>query len=743
MRLFILFTFLLGSVASSAQNYYRLKNDIPVVSGGNTLLYPWAGGLNFGVFSSVDLDSDGLEDLFVYDRSNNRSMAFINTGVGGIDSYRYAPEIAAQLPALRGWALFYDYNCDGKADLFTTGIANNGIMQFRNDSQPGSVLFTVVDSMMMADYGGGPPAGIFASGFLMPHFNDIDGDGDMDVLGQQFFCVGTFAYYRNLSMDNYGVCDSLNKHVLQTYAWGNFTLRSGTYNNVAVGQYHISCFQAVPPEGMFGYELALQDDTYAGIYTLDIDDDGDMEALIGDSGARNSLLVINGGTSVSADMDSQDTLFPAYDTPIRMNAFTTHAFIDADHDGIKDLIVGHNEFENKRGTLFYKNTGTNNLPVFDFVKDGFLQDDMIDVGEGAVPVFFDADADGLLDLIIGNVKSADTSGVENHGLTYYRNTGTTTDPAFELITEDYAGLSGYPLTGPLVPAFGDLDGDGDSDMLIGWQSGELYRFENTAGIGMPASFSFVAASYFGIDVGNFSFPQLVDLNRDGKTDLVIGKKSGVIAYYENVGSAASPFFLSQPTKDTLGGINVQTTGYIDGYSVPYVFEDSGEYKMFVGCMKGDVYRFGNIDGNILGNFLLEDTLISVYQGVKTTFNISVSGGDIDADGNVDMLVGLYGGGIQIYVHDTVTTGIKDISLDPEFRIYPNPVTSSFHIKINNEKASRNYLLRISDSFGRVLSETKNFKSHNEISTQNLSPGLYLVSLINEDRISTQRIIVIN
>jgi len=95
------------------------------------------------------------------------------------------------------------------------------------------------------------------------------------------------------------------------------------------------------------------------------------------------------------------------------------------------------------------------------------------------------------------------------------------------------------------------------------------------------------------------------------------------------------------------------------------------------------------------------------------------------------------------VHDTVTTGIKDISLDPEFRIYPNPVTSSFHIKINNEKASRNYLLRISDSFGRVLSETKNFKSHNEISTQNLSPGLYLVSLINEDRISTQRIIVIN
>ncbi|HNS11034.1 MAG TPA: T9SS type A sorting domain-containing protein [Bacteroidia bacterium] len=743
MRFFILLLGFLCSISAFAQNYYRLKNDIPVVSGGNTLLYPWAGGLNFGVFSAVDLDSDGLEDLFVYDRSNNRSMVFVNTGAGGLTAYRYAPEIAQALPPLRGWALFYDYNCDGKADLFTTGVSNNGIMQFRNDSQPGSILFTVVDSMMMADYGGGPPAGIFASGFLMPHFNDIDGDGDMDVLGQQFFCVGTFAYYKNLSMENYGVCDSLNKHVLQTYAWGNFALRSGAYPNVAVGQYHISCFQAVPPDDMFGYELAVQDDTYAGIYTIDIDDDGDMEALIGDSGARNSLMVFNNGTPFSADMDSQDTLFPSYNTPINMNSFTTHAFIDVDHDGVKDLIVGHNEFENKRGTLFYKNTGTNSLPVFDFINDSFLQADMIDVGEGAVPVFFDVDADGLLDLIIGNLKSADSTGIEAHGLTYFRNTGTLADPSFEYITDDYAGLSSFPLTGPLCPAFGDLDGDGDSDMLIGWQSGELYHFENTAGAGMPAIFNFVSASYFGIDVGNFSFPQLVDLNRDGKTDLVIGKKSGLIAYYENVGSAASPVFSAQPTKDTLGGINVQTIGYIDGYSVPFIFEQSGEYKMLVACMKGDIYRFGNIDGNILGNYLPEDTVISIYQGVKTTFNISVSGGDIDNDGHSDMLVGLYGGGMQIYVYDTVTAGINEISSEPLFRIYPNPASLSFRIQINNKKTLNNSFVRISDSFGRILKEKKLLSPSDEFSLQHLSPGLYLVSLIDGDQVSTQRIVKIH
>ena len=72
----------------------------------------------------------------------------------------------------------------------------------------------------------------------MPNFDDVDGDGDMDILGQQFFCVGSFAYYKNLSMEQFGVCDSINKYALETYAWGRFALRSGLYSNVAVGTYN-------------------------------------------------------------------------------------------------------------------------------------------------------------------------------------------------------------------------------------------------------------------------------------------------------------------------------------------------------------------------------------------------------------------------------------------------------------------------------------------------------------------------
>jgi hypothetical protein len=742
MRIFLLTYVFLSAIEMHGQLNFRQKNDIPVKVGGQGLQHPWAGGVNYPVFSEVDFDLDGLKDLFIYDRSSNRAMVFIHTGGSGMNSFRYAEEYAEQLPALRGWALFYDYNCDGKPDLFTTGITNNGILQFRNDSQPGNLLFTAVDSMMKADYGGGTPSGIFASGFLMPHFNDIDGDGDMDVLGQQFFCVGTFAYYKNMSMENYGVCDSLSKYVLQTYAWGNFALRSGAYENVAVGQFHITCMMATPPEGMFGYELAQQDDTYAGIYTIDIDDDGDMEALIGDSGAKNSLLVINGGTSAVADMVSQDTLFPSYDVPSSVNYFATYAYQDVDHDGVKDLLVGHNEFENKKGILLYRNTGTDQLPVFDFVMNDFLVNQMIDVGEGAVPVFFDANADGLKDLVIGNISRTDSGTVISRGLTLFQNIGTLNQPSFEFISDDYAGLSAYPVSGPVYPAFGDLDSDGDMDLLLGLESGELYRFENTAGAGMPASFSFISAGFYGIDVGNFACPQIIDLNRDGKNDLVIGAKNGMISYFENTGTAVSPFFLSQATIDSLGGINVQTPLYVDGYSVPFVFEESGEYKMMVACMRGDVYLFGNIDGNLQGVFSPEDTLITRYQGLRTGFNLSVSGGDINGDNRTDMALGLFGGGVQIYLQDTSTSSISGVSDNPIFNIYPNPSKGYFDIHLKNPDQSKKYRLLLTDSYGRIIREEETGSEVHRILTDNYTNGLYFVTISDQRAQFTRRIVVI-
>src|SRR5205085_5194258 len=135
--------------------------------------------------------------------------------------------------------------CDYKPDLFTVDFSNHGISQYRNDSQNGNLSFTLVDSTIQ--FVCNCPihfSNIIASEYLVPNFDDIDGDGDMDILGQQLVCVGGFAYYRNMSMENYGNCDSLNDFVLETNKWGKFTLRSGLYRKVVVGSWNVNCFQS-------------------------------------------------------------------------------------------------------------------------------------------------------------------------------------------------------------------------------------------------------------------------------------------------------------------------------------------------------------------------------------------------------------------------------------------------------------------------------------------------------------------
>ena len=158
-----------------------------------------------------------------------------------------------------------------------------------------------------------------------------------------------------------------------------------------------------------------------------------------------------------------------------------------------------------------------------FRSTDFLQNEMLETGQGACPVFFDYNADGLMDIVVAHgVYDAGIPGIVSR-LSLYKNTGTATAPAFQLMDEDYASLSNYNLFFPIAATFGDLDGDGDQDMIIGDFAGNIHYFNNSAGPGNTASFLLTTPVYMGIDVGNNATPQLVDLDNDGLLDLVIGK----------------------------------------------------------------------------------------------------------------------------------------------------------------------------------------------------------------------------
>ena len=86
-----------------------------------------------------------------------------------------------------------------------------------------------------------------------------------------------------------------------------------------------------------------------------------------------------------------------------------------------------------------------------------------------------------------------------------------------------------------------------------------------------------------INVGQYAAPQLFDLNRDNKLDLIIGEKTGKLFYYENVGTGNSPSF--ELSANQLGGIDVITTTP-DGYPIPHFFRNNDTTFIIIGTGEG-------------------------------------------------------------------------------------------------------------------------------------------------------------
>ena len=133
--------------------------------------------------------------------------------------------------------------------------------------------------------------------------------------------------------------------------------------------------------------------------------------------------------------------------------------------------------------LVYENSGSNISPDFNFIQKDFIQGSGLDFGENAHPTFYDHNGDGLLDLFVGNYGYHLANGTPISKIAYYQNTGTIQDPEFSLITDDFEGISNINLNTNLntpalnlFPTFGDLNGDGDKDLVIGDSDGKVHLF---------------------------------------------------------------------------------------------------------------------------------------------------------------------------------------------------------------------------------------------------------------------------
>ena len=692
------------------------------------LKFPWAGGLNSCQFCAIDLNSDGTNDLLIFDRQGNRRLTFINHGTPNTVDYSFAPEYALKLPELHDWVITADYNCDGRMDIFTYGMG--GVRVFENISDT-ILKFRMVTDLLESFYYTGK-VGILVTSVDYPTLSDIDNDGDLDLL--TFFGLGSYVeYHKNLSMEKYGTCDSLD-FKLSDHCWGKFKESEGG-NRITL---NAGC--------PYSDSVSSSRHTGSTLLATDLNNDGLKDLILGDVDYPGIVALYNGGTHDSAFMVAQDTSFPSYSRPVHQFSFPAVSLIDVDNDGLNDLVVSPfdpslHTSDNYNCVWYYKNTGSNSLPHFEFQAEQLFRGEMMDFGSASHPVLYDFDENGLPDLFVGNDGMYDSSLYINaqlhsyysSGIAYFVNTGTASLPVFKYVTSDLAGISRLNLRGA-YPALGNLNGDNWPDLLIGSSDGTLIFFKNLGTNSWIPEFDAPVIGWQGVDVGDYSTPQIFDLDKDNKPDLVIGEQNGNLNYYKNAGTADNPMFIL--VTDSLGKVNV--TNYnlsYDGFSTPCFSRLSdGTTFLAVGSEEGRVHLFKNIDNNLGGRFTdaggLFDWLSPTPADTLFGWQTSPALGHLTDPEAFDMILGNFSGGLNYITKRVQGEIIPGISSENSralstLKVYPNPADQSVTVEVPDDFTRNPSPVMIVNRFGQKVLELLP-GAVNTIRTGNLPSGIYVV-----------------
>ena len=715
MKLVCCFIFL-NFLISESFAQISVKRDTSVDIFESNLRYqsPWTGGMNSVQFNEIDLNLDGIKDLITFDRSGNKVNPYIKKN----NEYIFAPEYRKNFPRIKDWCLTADYNCDGKLDLFTYSTA--GIAVYINTSSS-ALEFSLMTSLLLSNYGSNN-LNIYVSPVDIPAISDIDNDGDLDILTFSIF-GGFIEYHKNLSIEQNGNCDSLLFN-FEDACWGD------CYEGL--NSYVLNCTNCLCSP--ITNQNFRQPHAGSTILAIDIDNDNDKDLIIGDILYNNLNLLINGGDNQNSLVTYVDSIFPknyVNTSQVDLPMFPAAFFLDLNNDNIKDLVVSPNSTtlsgtENKQSSWLYTNSGSNSLLDLNLETKDFLQSEMIDLGEGAHPFFFDYNSDGLMDLVVGNYGYHNTGNDPTSSLALFENIGTNLNPTFNLIDRNWQNISSINLNINLVkpalnlhPCFGDLDGDNDKDMILGDASGKLHFFENDGNV--PANFSLSSANYFQIDVGSYATPFIYDLNNDGLYDLLVGEQTGTINYFPNRGTNNLAVF--DTIIENFGNIDIEDTVISTGYSSPKILDLNSKKYLLSGSFTGTIYSY-EIES-------IDSSFKQVYIGLSDLWDGSITSidfTDLNNDSQNDFIIGNKSGGLTYYSSDSTITN-TDIIIKQDFELYPNPTKKNITI-ISNTTGN----IKLYNTQGILI--LKKFKSSENltISLKNLTNGVYYLKFNNQSRL---------
>ena len=395
----------------------------------------------------------------------------------------------------------------------------------------------------------------------------------------------------------------------------------------------------------------------SGVALFDYDGDGDLDlyavngaalpGVVYDVPPRNALFRNDGARFVDVTEAAG-----VGDTSYGLGC----AVGDYDGDGLPDLYV-----TNYGPNALYRNLGEGR---FEDVTDagGTAGDDL-----SASSAFLDADGDGLLDLYVVNYVRFDpaTNPVCTRGdvVVYctpkaldgasdrlYRNRG---DGTFEDVTEA-AGVY-LPGSKGLGVATGDLDNDGDTDIFVACDTTPdlLYRNDGAGRFEEHGLFAAIAISREAVAYGGMGVAT-ADMDADGWLDVAVTNFQDQTNFLHR--NVEGVYFKDVSFDAGVGAVSLPTLGW--GVELAD-FDNNGRLDLFVanGHLDDNVEtydplgRYAQPDHLFMagadGSFsLLEDPVIATPRSSRGS-----AAGDIDGDGDIDLVVTTLGGPLAVLRND--------------------------------------------------------------------------------------------